>query len=171
MKKAPVFWACVAGMALSSASSLALAQSTKIGFVDVGRLLEDSPQAVAARQKLQNQFAPRNKQLEQMHEEIAQLEKDLTKDGDVMSEERRAEAERDIQRRKRDFVRERDEVREDLAIARNEELGKLQEKINEVVKEIARADGFDLVFTQAVTLYASQRIDITERVLKKLSNP
>lgn len=171
MNKASAVWACMAGLALVFASGHAMAQSTKIGFVDVGRLLEDSPQAVAARQKLQNEFAPRNKQLEAMHEEIAQLEKDLAKDGDVMSEERRAEADRDIQRRKRDFVREREEVREDLAIRRNEELGKLQEKINVVVSDIAGADGFDLVFTQAVTLYASKRIDITDRVLKKLSNP
>ena len=40
-------------------------------------------------------------------------------------------------------MRERDEVREDLGIRRNEELGKLQEKINAEVAKIASAEGFD----------------------------
>ncbi len=152
-------------------SSAVWAQSAKVGFVDVGRILEDSPQATAARQELQNEFAPRNKQLEELHKEITKLEEQLANDGDVMSEERRVALERNVQRRKRDFVRARDEVREDLAIRRNEELGKLQEEVNAVVENIAKEDGFDLILTQAVTLYASSRIDITERVLKKLSNP
>ncbi len=147
------------------------AQSAKVGYVDVGRILEDSPQAAAARQELQNEFAPRNKQLEDLHKEVTKLEEQLATDGDIMSEDQRASQERKIQRLKRDFVRARDEVREDLAIRRNEELGKLQEKVNVVVEGIAKEDGFDLILTQAVTLYASGRIDITERVLKKLSNP
>ena len=153
------------------AAGAASAQDAKIGFVDVGKLLEDSPQAVAARQKLRNEFAPRNEQLEAQHKEIAKLEEQLSTDADVMSEERIEELERSIQRRRRDFVRERDEVREDLGIRRNEELGKLQEQINEEVARIARAEGFDLVLTQAVTLYASQRIDITDRVLESMDNP
>ena len=161
----------LAAAAALLAAGAASAQDAKIGYVDVGKLLEDSPQAVAARQKLRNEFAPRNEQLEAQHKEITKLEEQFATDGDVMSAARREELERDIQRRRRDFVRERDEVREDLGIRRNEELGKLQEQINEEVAKIARDEGFDLVLTQAVTLYASQRIDITDRVLESMDNP
>ena len=161
----------LAAAAALLAAGAAAAQDAKIGYVDVGKLLEDSPQAVAARQKLRNEFAPRNEQLEAQHKEIAKLEEQLSAEADVMSEERVEELERSIQRRRRDFVRERDEVREDLGIRRNEELGKLQEQINEEVAKIARDEGFDLVLTQAVTLYASKRIDITDRVLESMDNP
>ncbi len=171
MNHSVTFTARALGIALLAVSQLAWGQNIKIGFVDVGRLMEDSPQAVAARQKLQNEFAPRNEQLEKLHEEFTELEQQLAKESDVMSEERRTELEREIQRRRRDFERERDEVREDLSIRRNEELSKLQQQVKETVLEIAKADGFDLVLTQAVTLFASKRIDITDRALKKMSNP
>ena len=171
MKKTSIFWSHVLGLALLAMSGTAAAQNAKVGFVDVGRLLEDSPQAVAARQKLQNEFAPRNEQLEKLHKEVTGLAQKLTNEGDVMSEEKRQEMERDVQRRRRDFERERDEVREDLAIRRNEELGKLQEEVNAVVAAIATEEGFDLILTQAVSLYASKRIDITDRVLTKMNNP
>lgn len=171
MKKSSIFWSHVAGLALLAMSGTAAAQNAKVGFVDVGRLLEDSPQAVAARQKLQNEFAPRNDELEKLHKEVSDLAQKLANESDVMSEEQRLEQEREVQRWRRDFERKRDEVREDLAIRRNEELGKLQEEVNAVVAEIASEEGFDLVLTQAVALYASKRIDITERVLKKMNNP
>ena len=171
MKKSPLFWPQAIGLLLFAMAGTAFAQNAKIGFVDVGRLLEDSPQAVAARQKLQNEFAPRNEQLEGLHKEATDLAEQLANEGDVMSEEQRLEMERKVQRKRRDFERERSEVREDLAIRRNEELGKLQEEVNAVVTEIAAEEGFDLILTQAVSLYASKRIDITDRVLKKMGNP
>ena len=171
MKKTSIFWSHVVGLALLAMGGAAAAQNAKVGFVDVGRLLEDSPQAVAARQKLQNEFAPRNEQLEKLHKEVTGIAQKLTNESDVMSEEKRQEMERDVQRRRRDFERERDEVREDLAIRRNEELGKLQEEVNAVVGAIATEEGFDLILTQAVSLYASKRIDITDRVLTKMNNP
>ena len=171
MKKPSIFFAHAIGMALLAMSGTVAAQNAKVGFVDVGRLLEDSPQAVAARQKLQNEFAPRNEELEKLHKEVSELAQKLTNESDVMSEEKRLEQEREVQRRRRDFDRKRDEVREDLAIRRNEELGKLQDEVNAVVAEIASEEGFDLILTQAVSLYASKRIDITDRVLKKMNNP
>ncbi len=171
MKKPSIFFAHAIGMALLAMSGTVAAQNAKVGFVDVGRLLEDSPQAVAARQKLQNEFAPRNEELEKLHKEVSELAQKLTNESDVMSEEKRLDQEREVQRRRRDFERKRDEVREDLAIRRNEELGKLQDEVNAVVAEIANEEGFDLILTQAVSLYASKRIDITDRVLKKMNNP
>ena len=171
MKKPSIFFAHAIGMALLAMSGTVAAQNAKVGFVDVGRLLEDSPQAVAARQKLQNEFAPRNEELEKLHKEVSELAQKLTNESDVMSEEKRLDQEREVQRRRRDFDRKRDEVREDLAIRRNEELGKLQDEVNTVVAEIASEEGFDLILTQAVSLYASKRIDITDRVLKKMNNP
>ena len=171
MKKPSIFWTHVIGAALVAMSSTAVAQNAKVGFVDVGRLLEDSPQAVAARQKLQNEFAPRNEELEKLHKEVSDLAQKLANESDVMSEEQRLEQEREVQRRRRDFERKRDEVREDLAIRRNEELGKLQDEVNTVVAAIASEEGFDLILTQAVSLYASKRIDITDRVLQKMNNP
>ncbi len=171
MMKPSLFRARAIGVALILMSGAAAAQNAKIGFVDVGRLLEDSPQAVAARQKLQNEFSPRNEELEKLHKEVTDLAQKLAGESDMMSEQQRVERERDVQRRRRDFERKRDEVREDLAIRRNEELGKLQKEVNVVVAEIASDEGFDLILTQAVSLYASKRIDITDQVLKKMSNP
>src|SRR5262252_3858144 len=69
---------------------------------------------------------------------------------------------RDLQRLQREF-------REDLNLRRNEELAGLQERANKVILQIAADEKFDLILQDPV-VYASQRIDITEKVIKALAD-
>jgi outer membrane protein len=66
-----------------------------------------------------------------------------------------------------DFQRMQREYREDLNMRRNQELATLFERADRVIKQIADAEKFDLILQEAV--YRSARIDITDRVLKALS--
>lgn len=61
-------------------------------------------------------------------------------------------------------------MREDFNIRRNEELGKLQKKVHEVIVIVSKAESYDLVVTQPV-LYASEKIDLTARVLQEMQTP
>jgi outer membrane protein len=61
------------------------------------------------------------------------------------------------------------EFREDLNLRRNEELASVQERANKVIQQMAEADKFDLILQDPV-VFASQRIDITERVIKALAD-
>ena len=87
-----------------------------------------------------------------------------------MNDKNRGELEKKILNRKREYNRQQDELREDFNIRRNEELGKLQKRVHEIIIVVAKAESYDLVVTQPV-LYASQNIDLTERVLQEMQNP
>ena len=150
-----------------SVSSVAYAQP-KIGFVNIAKIMEQSPQAEAARKALEREFSGRDKQLTTSRDGVLKLEEKLKNDGSIMSETNRLKLERDILSKKRDYNRMRDELREDFNIRRNEELGTLQKKVYEVIQQIAKQENYDLVLTQPV-LYASPSVDITDRVLKTLN--
>ena len=66
-----------------------------------------------------------------------------------------------------DAQRKERELREDINIRRNEELGGLQEQINKAVTSVAKAEAYDLVVYNGVA-YASEKIDITDKILKSL---
>ena len=53
--------------------------------------------------------------------------------------------------------------------ASNEELASVQERANKVIQQIAEAEKFDLILQDPV-VFASQRIDITEKVIKALAD-
>jgi len=80
---------------------------------------------------------------------------------------RRSELEKEILNKKREYSRQQEELKEDFNIRRNQEIGDLQKSVNEVVTSLAKNDNYDLVVTQPV-LFASERIDLTERVLEEL---
>ena len=73
-----------------------------------------------------------------------------------------------FQNKKRDAKRSQQEFSEDFNASRNEELGKLQRRIVEAVRAIAKDEDYDLLLTDGV-IYAKEQIDITAQVQKKLS--
>ena len=59
------------------------------------------------------------------------------------------------------------ELREDIDIRRREEIGKLQQKINEAIEDLAEKEKYDLILYQGVA-FASKEIDITDKLIKIL---
>ncbi len=146
--------------------STVAAQEAKIGYVDANKILEEAPQSKAAIQALEDEFRPRETELRALRDRITQAESELDKNSLVMSEEDREQRGRELIDMRRKLKREQEEMREDYNLRRNQELGKLQQVVSNRIIEIAKEDGFDIIFQQAV--WASKRIDITDKVLEKL---
>jgi len=153
-------------LAMASAGA-AQAQDLKIGFVNPARVSSEAPQAEAARHKLEQEFAPRDKELVDKQKQLQQMEDKLKRDGAVMSEAERNKLERKVVEQKREIRRAQDAFREDFNIRRNEELSKLQRRIVDTITQVAKERGFDLVVSDGV-IFASDRIDITNLIIERL---
>lgn len=139
----------------------------KVGYVQVDKILQDAPQTAESGKKLEREFSPRSQELERMSKQIKDLESALDKEGLTISEAERRNKERDVQNIKIEFQRKQRELREDINLRKNEELGALQDRINKAVQSVSEAEGYDLVVYSGVA-YASKKIDITDKVLKLL---
>lgn len=153
------------GLLLTANASFA---DLKIGFVNIPAVLEKAPQAEKAKKRLEHEFSPRDKQLVAQQKEIQSLEEKMTRDASVMGDSERSNLEKTILNKKRDAKRSQQEFSEDFNVRRNEELGKLQRRIVEAIRSIAKAQNFDLLLTDGV-IYASEQIDVTAQVQQKLS--
>src|SRR5512139_3133273 len=152
-----------------AATSLPLAAAqaqAKIGVVNVARLLQEAPQAQAASQALENEFAARKRDLQNMERDLKAREDKLQKDGATMAEADRRNQEKSLRDGQREFARKQNEFLEDLNVRRNEALGQLQRTVLAEVQTYAKAAGLDLVVADA--LYASATVDITNQVLTAL---
>ena len=147
--------------------SLTMAEGAKIGFVNAIVLLDKAPQTKAAKEKVEREFKARDNQLVNAQKELRQEEEKLKRDGTTMSAADRQKLESKIARLKRELKRDLTDFREDFSIARNREMGKLQKRINEAIIKLAEGEKYDLIVGDSV-IYASKRIDITEKVLKIL---
>lgn len=150
-----------------SFGSNAQATELKVGYVQVDKILQEAPQTAESGKKLEKEFSPRTQDLDKMSKQIKDMESSLEKDSLTMSETDRKNKERDVANLKIDFQRKQRELREDVNLRKNEELGSLQDRINKAVTSVSETEGYDLVVYGGVA-YASKKIDITDKVLKVL---
>ena len=146
----------------------AQAQALKIGFVNTERVFREAGPAKRAQQKLEREFASRNAELAKLEKQGRDLQVELEKDSVTLPEAQRREKERILADVSRNFQRLQREIREDLNLRRNEELAQVQERATRAINQIAEAEKFDLVVQEAV--FASSRIDITDKVIKALAD-
>ena len=139
---------------------------TRIGFVDPVRLIEQAPQGAKALESLEDEFRTREEELKNLHDRVQTMEADLEKNILVMDATDAQTRQREIENLKRRLARSQQEAREDYNLRRNEELAKLQTLVRQVIVDLARDRGFDLVVEQAV--YVSDAVDITDQVLEVL---
>jgi outer membrane protein len=145
----------------------AVAQELKIGVVNVPVLMERAPQAKVAMDALQEEFAPRQREILAKQKEYEELGEKVQRDVAVMGETERRNAENDLRNMQREVTRLQNEFREDLNLRRNEELGNLQRSLLDEVQTYAKSAGYDLVVGDGV-LYASTAVNITENVLRAM---
>ena len=159
--------AVIAVPAEAQPSAAPAVSAIRIGCVNTERLFREA--APAKRAQAKKESATRDAEVQKLTRQVRDLQSSLDKDGATMAESERRNKERDLANLSRDLQRSQREFREDLNLRRNEELAQLQERANKVIQQIAEAEKFDLILQDPV-VYASQRIDITEKVIKALAD-
>ena len=153
---------------LGVAASAAAAADMKIGFVNTERVFREAAPAKRAQQKLEREFAARNAELAKVEKQGRDLQSELERENVTLPEAQRREKERQLADISRDFQRKQREIREDLNLRRNEELASVQGVATRIINQIAEQEKFDLIIQEAV--FASGRIDITEKVIRALAD-
>ncbi|WP_425433855.1 OmpH family outer membrane protein [Nitrosovibrio tenuis] len=148
----------------------ALADEIKIGVVDTERILAESAPAVRALKKIEKEFLPRDQELKKMASQAKALQDVLEKDGKTMAEADRRNKERDLATLNREYQRAQRQMREDLSLRQNDEVAALQLIATKAIQVIAETEKYDLVLPLRDLVYRSQRIDITEKVIKALAD-
>jgi len=141
------------------------AQQLRVGYVNMKNVLDNAPQVIAGRQKLDLEFRPRNDAIEVEERQANDLEQRLVQ-GDL-TEEAQSRLEREIRDMRRSINRKKEDLRDELSFRRTEEVQQLEDQINIAVEEIASSHGYDLILSSPV-VYADPALDITELILHQL---
>jgi len=150
-------------MLVSGAASAEL----KLAYVNAAMLLEESPQAQKAGNKLKEEFGTRESKLIQSKQELDEMQKRLSRDGSIMSESNRKQIRLDILSRQRDIARDEDALRQDIAIRRSDVISSLQELIRAAINVVGKKGKYDIIFYDGIA-YADPAHDITQQILEEL---
>ncbi|MTW19969.1 OmpH family outer membrane protein [Allochromatium palmeri] len=154
-------------LGVAAQAALATDSDYRIAVVDPNRVVEQSPQYEAARDALQREIEDRERDLREQQEQIAALQRQLERDGSLMSESELQRLQNDIRSRTRKVKYARDEFQDDFALRQNELRTKLSRQVQEVVVELAKEQKIDLILSDGL-VYTNPRIDISDLVIERL---
>jgi len=160
----------ITGLCLLGLVTAASAQNTdlKIAYVNMAKAIETSTHAETVLARLKAEFDPKDQKLTAQREKLRKIESELEKKALVLAESDRVQLEKDVRDLRRKIKRDTEEFREELNVRQNEELRKLERVVLKVVAKIAETEKYDLIIHQGA-IFASNRIDITDKVLSELS--
>jgi outer membrane protein len=138
----------------------------KVGYVSLDRLIAESTPAKKARMSLDKEFKSREKALEKNATNLRDAQQKYEKDFPSLTDEQRAARESAIGKSIEAFEMERASFETDLSNAQNKLLQDLLRNANNVIRQIAEKDGYDLVVQEAV--YIKPEYDMTQRVIDQL---
>lgn len=147
----------------------AAADEYKLGYVDVRKVVQGSEQAKAAKGDLQEEVKARQSKLKSRRSRIQELRQELDKQSSLMSEDQRKKKQRELQQEMRAFRRAQQQAQEDIDAQKSQVLQDIYDRVFEIVKRIGEKEDFDLILTAPSAMYVAERVDLTQRVLKRLN--
>lgn len=168
MRKISVYLFGLISLGILSLATNASGQELKIGFVNTDRVFKEAAPALRSQKKLQEEFAPRDQEIKAVNAQATEVKAKLEKDGLTMAESEKRAFESELARLSREIQRLQREFREELNLRKQEELKVILRIANEEIDKIAAEEKYDLILQEAV--YRSDRLDITDKVIKALED-
>lgn len=147
----------------------------KIGFIDSDTIMDKLPDAQDARQKLDALISEWQGELSKLESEWKTKYDDYEKRKLIMTDQTRADIERDLIQLEQKIVEYREKkfgTNGELFQKQDELMKPVQNKIFNAIKSVAEKDNFDFIFDRSgdiLLLYAKDQHDVTQRVLDELN--
>jgi len=155
---------------LSSAllSSVVMAEQ-KVGVVNVEGIFQQMPQAIATQQTLAIEFKDEQASIEGLRQVIAADIEKLRKDAPTMSESQIKEGEAKINQARVEFEAKVKPFQEKVQARSKAENDRLLQMLNQAIQAVATEEKLDLIMDRKSVVFVSPTYDISEKVLKKVS--
>ena len=156
-----------ASSALFLLSGLAFAD-TKIGVLDISKVISNAPQLEAAKTQLKNKFDPREKEITNAQSKLRAEVDDFKKNSPTMKETDSKAAQQKILDEQKKLQDMQVSFQNDLNAAQSSAMQDILKNIESVVNKIATDKKFDLVVAKAGVAYSNPSLDITDDVVKAI---
>ena len=150
-------------------TAMAEAQSsTRIGYVDVQRILARSSAGVAAREQIERDKASMQKDVDGRRVELEKLREEMEKKGLLLSAEARKEKQETLERKARDLRRLVDDYQKELEKKEQGLLQKVLQDLSGVIERYGKQRGYLMIVEKrgAGVVYGASEADLTDEIIK-----
>ncbi|HEX3177325.1 MAG TPA: OmpH family outer membrane protein [Methylomirabilota bacterium] len=150
------------------AAAAAASMATKIGYIDVQRVLARSAAGVAAREQLEKERAGIQKEMDGRRQELEKLRDEIEKKGPLLTADARREKQEQFDRKRRDAARAADDYQKELEKKEAALLQKVLQEMGGVIERVGKEKNYYMIVEKrnAGVLYAATDADLTDEVIR-----
>lgn len=147
-----------------SIATIASAQ-TKVAVINLQRAVLESAEIKKASAELEARYKPRQQEMEKLQKDLQGIQQQLQTGAGKMTPQQEADLTAQGQRKQRELQRIGEDLQADVDRERNEILGKSSQRMQEIVKKLAEAKGYDVVVELSNTIYFKPALEITNEAI------
>ncbi len=144
-----------------------IAETKKIGYVDMQAVLLKSKAGRDAKAILDKEKEEKKSTLDKMKEEIEKLQNDISRQSLVLTEEKRKKMEDELAVKKQNFLKLLQDYEMELQKKDQEWTEKILKEVEKVIYKIGKTEEYDMIVEKSSVLYAPESYDITDKVIKE----
>lgn len=152
----------------ASLTAQAAQAAQKIGYVNTAKVFQTVPQVQAVEQKLEKSSKDKRAELDKLKKQIDTKVEKLKRDAQLMSSNDVDNLRIDIQSMQAKLEVKGKSFQADINKMKQEEMQKINVKIQAAIDKVAKKDGYDIVLNGQALVYATPSADITDSVIKEL---
>ena len=140
----------------------------KIAVIDMQKVMRESHAGKAAMEKLNKKFEKLREELKKKQEELKAFKDDLEKKAPLLSDEARAEKERQYKKMLREFKDQSDDAQFEMRQAESRTMEPILKELEKIVTKIGKERGYSLILENKMPgiYYVAPDADITDEVIK-----
>lgn len=150
-----------------TAPARAAQAGVRIGVVDMQEVLMKSQKGQAVKQKLDQERAARQKDLDARQQEVVNLQAEFEKQAPLLSDQAKREKSEAIQRKTRDAVRIAEDANRDFEKRVRETETDITREILAVIQEYGKDQGYTIILERGMVVFGAPAVDVTSEVIKR----
>ncbi|MBA2650584.1 MAG: OmpH family outer membrane protein [Legionella sp.] len=155
-------------LVLSFCGTQVFADASRIGVVDLQKIMQTSTQMKEIQQKLEASFQPRRDKLIAMEKTLKGDMEKFKRDSAVLGAAQKKELEKKILASQQQFERDGQQYQQELSTAHNEAMEALYAKVRSAISTVAHNDKYDLIVQKDAAPFTSDTLDVTDKVIKEI---
>ncbi|MEE9523715.1 MAG: OmpH family outer membrane protein [Thermodesulfovibrionales bacterium] len=147
-------------------------ENIKIGYVDMRRALNECKAGKIAKVELETMIKAKQKFLDDERKKLDEMQSELEKKASLLSEKAKEEKQKEFQEKVQAYQKLLADAQKEINEKEAEYTKRIIDDIREIVSDIAKSDGYTLVFekTEISVMYAKDGLDLTDKVVEKYNS-
>ena len=160
--------ALCAALCVFLTASIAAAEM-KLAVLNIQDVLTKSSAGLAAKDKIEKRMKDLKASLDSDKQQLISFQEEMKKKASVWSEDKKQEQLLEFQKKRRDLEAKQDNANMEMKNLQDRYLAPIMKELENIVREVAKSNGYSLVLPSNAVLYFDNSVDLTADVTKSLN--